>query len=239
MYLYSYMKSDIKIKSIMYNFIKPVIAILIFASCSSEKDPQIPSGTEKDKASYYRVDTVKELKTKSTPPDTQKSIDITADRNDSNQMNPEPEEKITSIAELWHTYKSSKRIAEESLEKGDLSNTVKNLAIAGNCALKLGRPEIAAWQFNNIGHYSIEEFKKLTDCDNRLRTLAQMEIDSVKIKLLAETKNIFRKHIDLLLNSQKHLQRAQIIDDELAESWRTEVIESNVEFINWVQEFIK
>jgi len=206
------MKSDIKIKSIMYNFIKPVIAILIFCSCSSEKDPQIPSGSEKDKTSYYRVDTVKELKTKSTPPDTQKSKDITVDRNDSNQMNPEPEEKITSIAELWHTYKSSKRIAEESLEKGDLSN---------------------------IGHYSIEEFKKLTDCDNRLRTLAQMEIDSVKIKLLAETKNIFRKHIDLLLNSQKHLQRAQIIDDELAESRRTEVIESNVEFISWVQEFVK
>lgn len=145
---------------------------------------------------------------------------------------------IKSISGLWNTYKLAKEEANKAIEKGDIDKIIMHLNIAGESAIELGRDDIAAWQFNNIGHYSIEEFKKRTGYDDRIRAMATMPSGKDKSDYIKKTKDFFRQEISLLDQAESSLNRAQIIDDELEKSRRTEVIERNLDFINWVKEFL-
>lgn len=148
-----------------------------------------------------------------------------------------PVSEIASISGLWNMYKSAKARVNEALEADDIDTVITYLKIAGECAEQLGRPEIAAWQFNNIGHYSILEFKKLTDYDNRMRELAVMNDRNRRATFLVDSRKLFKDNIELLLRAENYLEQAQIIDDELEPSRRTATIERNREFITWVKEF--
>lgn len=147
--------------------------------------------------------------------------------------------EIKSIAQLWTEYNNAKNKAQEALAENNIESVINNLRIAGECALELGRPGIAAWQFNNIGNYSIIEFKRVTGYNEKINGLNESSANPGKEILLAETKLIFKKHIKLLEVAEKYLEKAQIIDDELEESSRTGIIQSNAEFIEWVKEFIR
>ncbi|MBN1301878.1 MAG: hypothetical protein JW995_11745 [Melioribacteraceae bacterium] len=148
------------------------------------------------------------------------------------------ENGVKSITELWETYKKAKSEVSVALENNEIKKVISNLIVAGECAMELGRPGIASWQYNNIGHYSIEEFKRLTDYDNRIRNLATLKNSTERKEYLNQTKSLFRQHFTLLETAEKHLLNAQIIDDELEKSRRTNAIEKNIEFINWVRSFI-
>ena len=145
--------------------------------------------------------------------------------------------EIKSISGLWRLYKSSKAKVNDALETNDLDTIITYLKIAGECAVELGRPDIASWQFNNIGHYSILEFQRLTGYEKRMRELATMNSRVDRTEFINDTKIIFSANIQLLLEADKYLVQAQIIDDELESSRRTETIERNRDFINWVKEF--
>ena len=142
-----------------------------------------------------------------------------------------------SISELWSTYKKAKDDVNKALDKNDIAAVVSNLALAGECALQLGRMDIAAWQFNNVGHYSIMEFKRRTGYDQRLQKLATMPAGNAKTGYQLATKDLFFREFPVLENAQNYLVQAQIIDDELEQSRRTGAIQSNIDYIEWIKNF--
>jgi hypothetical protein len=216
--------------------------VFVLSGCTESKEP-IKTGAEPKKIETQLIsaeDTVSKVSSAETGEDKHASEQIPEQKETkAPEESPRPVSTIKSISELWKTYKKAKDDADNALEKGDIKSIANNLKLAGECAVELGRNDIAAWQFNNVGHYSIEEFKKRTGCDNKLRILATMQSGDEKEKFLDDTKELFTKEISLLNQAETNLQRAQIIDDELEKSRRSDVIESNLEFIAWVKEFIQ
>jgi len=146
---------------------------------------------------------------------------------------------VKSIAELWKLYKESKAKVSKALESNDIDTVIENLIVAAEVSIELSRPDIATWQLNNIGYYIIEEFKRRTNYDNRLRQLALLHAGLEKSKYQTETKNLFKKELPLLLTGKNYLLKAQTLDNELEESRRTSVIKSNLEYIEWVKLFVE
>lgn len=146
--------------------------------------------------------------------------------------------QVKSISELWKQYKDAKALATKFITQKKLDSIIVYLNIAADAAYELSREDIATWQLNNIGYYSINEFKSKTDYDNRMQQLAI--IKSIKERALysEETKSLFQKYFNILLKAESFLQKAQMLDAELEPSERTKTIESNIQFINWVGEYI-
>ncbi len=145
---------------------------------------------------------------------------------------------VKSISNLWSIYKSAKTSATKYISENNLDSIIIYLNIAADAAYELSREDIATWQLNNIGFYSITEFKKKTDYDRRMQKLATMQNLKEKGLYLEETKSIFSRNFKILSNAEEYLYKAQMLDSELEKSDRTEIIESNIQFINWVGDFI-
>ncbi|MCF6271194.1 MAG: hypothetical protein L3J41_15895 [Melioribacteraceae bacterium] len=145
---------------------------------------------------------------------------------------------VKSISELWATYKSSKAKAAKYISENNLDSIIVYLNIAADAAYELSREDIATWQLNNIGYYSINEFKKRTDYDRKMQQLATMKNLKEKGLYLEETKSVFTKHFQILSNAENYLYKAQLLDSELEKSDRTEIINRNIQFIEWVANFI-
>lgn len=229
----------------MKKLILHIVVLALFASCESKHEEPAKVESNKESEQETKIDTAKlfdSVKTHEVKPAAEdKDKPDEPIQTESKPAEPKPQTepaKLKSISELWNTYKSAKQKVNDALEADNLDETIKYLKIAGEAAQDLGRPGIAAWQFNNIGHYSIEKFKKETNYDNRMRELATMESGDEKVTYLDETKRLLDLYYPLLLRAEKYLERAQIIDDELEKSRRTEVIERNVEFIAWVKDFL-
>ena len=97
---------------------------------------------------------------------------------------------------------------------------------------------MTAWQYNNIGYYSIQEFKGRTNYDFRLYKLRTLIKKEVKEKFQAETKVIFKKHLKILTDAQIYLEKAYKIDENYNEQNRTDKIYNNLKFIDWVENFL-
>lgn len=219
----------------IYGAMKLLISILIisfFVSCGTDKEdePQQPdtkSGDASEKVLPKQGSTDKpgaEQDSAGSPSPPQKSPLL---QDQSNK----------SISELWSIYKRAKSRVSSALDSNDIDAVVSNLAVAGESAEQLGRMDIASWQFNNIGHYSIVEFKRRTEYDQRLQILATMSSGSEKSGYLKATKELFRNEYLLLEKAMDYLVRAQIIDDFLDPSRRTDVIQRNIDYIEWVKKF--
>jgi hypothetical protein len=180
-----------------------------------EKTPEVKKVVEEE----TKIETVK-VDEKIIPTEKQK---ITEEKTDGN---------------LWAAYNAAKAAAEEAKEDGDIETAIKELLRAANYAKKLNRPEIAAWQLNNIGYYSIQKFREVTDYDNRMAKLNSMKPGKQKEEYLNETMSLLKRNKSLLTSAKPHLKEAQEIDNKLEESNRTEVIKSNLEFIKWVENFL-
>jgi len=146
--------------------------------------------------------------------------------------------KVESISELWKTYKNSKALATKFSTNNNLDSTVYYLNLAADAAYKLSREDIATWQLNNIGYYSINEFKRRTDYDIRMQKLATFTNLKLKALYVEETKKIFAENLHILETAELYLYKAQLLDSDLEPSDRTQVIESNLEFIDWIANYI-
>jgi len=147
-------------------------------------------------------------------------------------------ENLKSISELWSTYKSTKILAEKYISENNLDSVILYLDIAADAASKLSREDIASWQLNNIGHYSINEYKNRTDFDIRLRQLASLANSKAKGLNLEETKSVFSSNFKILSNAKNYLLKAQLLDSKFKRSERTDKIKRNIQFIDWVDKFI-
>ncbi len=146
--------------------------------------------------------------------------------------------KVKLISELWKQYKYSKASATKFIAENNLDSIITYLDIAAVAACELSREDIATWQLNNIGHYSIIEFKRITGYDNRMQQLATIENLREKGLLISETKTIFNENFNILTRAEKYLFKAQLLDSEFEVSERTKAIEGNLIFIDWVGNYI-
>lgn len=210
-----------------------ILAIMFFVSCGTDKDK------EPVKKDTTAVDTIqKEDSLKFTVKSNEETPDSTGNADNPPKKSPLlKDQNDKSISELWSIYKKAKNKVSRALDSNDIKAIVTNLALAGESAEQLGRMDIASWQFNNIGHYSIVEFKRRTEYDHRLQKLATMQSGNKKSGYLKATKELFSNEYPLLKNAMEYLVRAQIIDDFLEPSRRTEVIQRNIDYIEWIKEF--
>jgi len=155
------------------------------------------------------------------------------------KINKQFDQKPKSAEELWSDFRAAKASAEKAKEAGDIEEVTVSLLLAARYANELNRPGIAAWQLNNIGYYSIVEFKKRTDYDKRMAKLEFIRHRTEKIKYIKETKKIFKENIELLTNANNHLEDAYELDSNLNDANRTQKIYSNLKFIDWVRNFIR
>lgn len=143
-----------------------------------------------------------------------------------------------SIAELWDAYKIAKDKLNVAKEEDDYPNIEKYLLETANYSNKLGRVDIEAWQYNNLGFNLIESFKSKTKYMSATGKLNSMVAGIERNQYRAEIKGKFLQHKDLLLRSEKYLETAEKLDSTLEESSRTTTIESNKMFIKQVLGFI-
>ena len=222
-----------------------ILLTVILVSCGDKKNPESAldqksttekSAAEADSSKSNVPEVIREKEPQSTQSESEPKQEET--KPEAKKIVKPAQSNIKSISELWSIYKKAKAEASKAIENGNIDKIVEQLKIAGESAIQLGRDDIAAWQFNNIGHYSIEEFKKRTGYDDRIRAMATMPSGKEKSDFIMETKKLLNSEIDLLDQAKKNLERAQIIDDELEKSRRTETIERNLDFINWVMDFL-
>ncbi len=212
-----------------------ILFLLLFTSCEEEKKKaNVPSSTRKTEVIDSSSTLDKKVKVDSSVIVIQKE----PVKNVLEKKEEQTSNKVKSISELWHIYKTSKARATKYISENNLDSIIIYLNRAAEAAYELSREDIATWQLNNIGYYSINEFKKITDYDRRMQQLATMKNLKEKGLYLEETKSVFAKHFHILSNAENYLYKAQIMDSELEKSDRTEIIDRNIQFIDWVNNFI-
>ncbi|MCD4818797.1 MAG: hypothetical protein K8S23_08910 [Candidatus Cloacimonetes bacterium] len=143
-----------------------------------------------------------------------------------------------SVAEMWSGYKESKANLEIAKKQDDFEQIISSLINATKYAKLLKREDIAAWQLNNIGFYSIEEFKKRTNYFDRMNRMNTMASGEDKKLYLKSTKDIIQIEFSILKDAKKFLNEAKEIDKNLNDQNRTKIIGNNLDFINEIQRFI-
>ncbi|MCK4716620.1 MAG: hypothetical protein KAT54_07410, partial [Candidatus Marinimicrobia bacterium] len=113
-----------------------------------------------------------------------------------------------TVPEMWEDFRAAKDSVDSARARNDFDATILALLKAAHYANELDRDDIVAWQLNNIGFYSIEEFKKRTDYTVRMHTIESMRRGPEKIVYIKETKRLFKKNLSLLIEGTKHLEEA-------------------------------
>ena len=146
----------------------------------------------------------------------------------------------TLLAEnLWKKYLDVRSRSKEALINNDLDSCKLYLLEATECAKKLDRNDIAAWQLNNIGYYLIEDFKKKTDYANRMKEIESYPFGQEKLNYIQDTKILYNENIKQLYEIKKYLEEAYELDSEYDYSERTKIIYSNLKFVDWICNFIR
>lgn len=217
-------------QNIIYIFI-----ILFLFSCQNDKRTNSQSKKEEEKINDTTAPLNRKASTKpieKSPPPTETNHPV------ENILKKRTPDKVKSISELWRQYKDSKTLANKYITKDSLDSVVTYLSLAADAAYELNRKDIATWQLNNIGYHSINKFKKETDYDSRMQQLATFNNLKKKGLFIEKTKNVFRDNFYILSRAKQYLHNAQILDNELEPTNRTEIIKSNIEFIEWIENYI-
>jgi len=143
-----------------------------------------------------------------------------------------------TVQEMWEDFRAAKDSVDSARARNDFDATILALLKAAHHANELDRNDIVAWQLNNIGFYSIEEFKKRTNYTVRMHTIESMRRGPEKIVYIKETKRLFKKNLSLLIEGNKHLEEAYEVDKNLNDNERTQKIYSNLKYIDWVRIFV-
>lgn len=188
-----------------------VLCIFLLSIMCSKSRPE-----SKQKTSTEKVDTV------TTLPD---------------NFIPESSGANRTVQQMWNDFYAAKDSVDSALVRSDFQAVKHFLKKAAFHAVEVSRKDIAAWQLNNIGYYSIVEFKRKTDYDQRIRTIENMRRGPEKIVYIKETKELFKQHLPLLLEASQYLEEAYELDKDFNDEECTEKIYSNLAFIDWVRNF--
>jgi len=201
---------------------------------AAEKEKNEPASTEKE------IEPISGEKPGSIPGPSEDPPDKTEDKR---VGKPDPSagsaiaESERTEAELWEGYNEAKKHLSEAREQEDHEASVEYLLKAADFAERLGRNDIAVWQYNNIGYYSILEFKRLVNYQDRMDTLQVMKPGAEKTAYLKETRELFNQHMEILSEGLTYLRKAESMEEKLNNAQRMEKILSNIRFIRWVEKF--
>jgi len=148
-------------------------------------------------------------------------------------------DKDLSISELWKGYRESKDSLKIAQKDDNFQKMIIYVKRAAEYAILLKRDDIAAWQLNNIGYFSIEEFKRRTNYSERMNNLNTMASGEDKRKYYSSTKNMLQEEFPVLEDAIEYLSTARGIDQKLNDPSRTKIIQNNLDFIIEIQKFIK
>lgn len=158
--------------------------------------------------------------------------------------------------EDYKAYKKAKELALEAENAGDTFNAVANYKKAAELAGKSATQDIQIWQYNNAAYFLIKQFKILTGYDEKLQKLSEMKPSKEKLAYQSEIAELFNLQAGLLeeakelLNEAKSLLKEEAVE-KVAETTAStievktspvgpkEKIESNLQFIDWVENFLK
>ena len=160
------------------------------------------------------------------------------------------------VGNLWTAYRPIRDIeivARDSYKAGSeaLEGVIKTTenTIAALDAFKsqvFMAEDIKVWKYNNLGSYRIDEFKKLTDYKNTMKTIENMDPSPEKIKYQDETKELFTKYKTLLVNAQPNLDKAKELNNKIIKyveaagndtkkyEDRAATIQNNIDYCEWV-----
>ncbi len=154
------------------------------------------------------------------------------------KIKPVEYSQVTSEADLWSAYNQARDEITQYKENGDFDSLLISLNKAASIAQKLNRPDIASWQYNNIGFYSINEFKKRTDYASRMKDLEIMPYGDEKVLYVQETKDKINSELDLLKSARESLYDAMELNNQSPDKNREKIIDSNLQFVNSIFEFL-
>ena len=138
--------------------------------------------------------------------------------------------------EDFNVYKEARKAAMEAEGAGDTVNAVLNYKKAADLAGKSATKDIQAWQINNAAFVLIKQFKTLVAYDEKLAKLSDMKPSKEKIAFQKEMADMFGMKMDLLTEAKDLLSQGKALE---AGEEPTAKIQSNLDFIAWVDEFVK
>ncbi len=155
----------------------------------------------------------------------------------------EKKEKIKKIsneskAKLWDIYKTTKQKIKEAKMQERFNELIDLLKKEADISKKLGRTDIQAWQLNNIGYYSIEEFKKRIKYDETMAKIYATTNKKEKKKLYDTLKRRMKENFAILQNSYDYLLEAKKLSSENKDEKQKKIIANNISFINDIKKMI-
>ncbi len=215
-------------------------------SCSGEK-----KHIEQEHTEYNHVTTIEDDTLTESQDSLQKTVNDSSDKDtaaveDADESEEEASEdviaeELTQLSdyELWEKYREAKADLETHRNENNFPAQIEDLKIAARCANLLGKPDIEAWQFNNMGYFTILEFKRLAAYHVRINKIETMKAGRDKIDYTEETKQKFAEYFYLLESAEKYLNKAKRIDKDLNDMNRTKMILNNKKFVDSIKRFIE
>ncbi|MBD3420865.1 MAG: hypothetical protein GF398_12165 [Chitinivibrionales bacterium] len=150
-----------------------------------------------------------------------------------------PDVSGLSIGELWEKYRTSRQTAKQFEKQKAYDKAVGQYLLAAECAQQLEKPGIAAWQYNNAGKNAIDQFRKMTDYTQRMKSIESMEKGAEKIAYIKESRQKLEGNMGMLEQARTYLGDAHKADNADPEPGRKKIIESNLNFIKEITRFIE
>lgn len=142
-----------------------------------------------------------------------------------------------SVGERWSTYKSSRAESKTNLANKEYKKAIDNLLLAGETTIKLERPDIAAWQFNNAGKSAIDLFSDNVSYKTRVTKINSMPRGDEKTAYLKECQEAYKKELELLIYGELYLDLAESLNEEDYNKSRFSAISNNKQFIKEIKSF--
>lgn len=142
-----------------------------------------------------------------------------------------------SVGDRWKTYNSSRAQSKTDIANRDYESAIKNLLLAGEATMKLERPDIAAWQFNNAGKCAIDLFSKRVKYQSRVAKINSMPHGDEKVAYMKECQGAYEEELDLLIYGTLYLDLAQDLNEDDYNKGRFSAISNNKQFIKEVMSF--
>ena len=214
-----------------------ILVVLLLTGCSKKKKEEVKSETDKVLKSFNSGTELAAKQIKKIKEQSEKQMGIikSASKNKLNEWGRSTKE---TKEELWERYNKTKKAINLAKSNKNYEKLIKLLKKESKTSEKLGRRDIQAWQLNNVGYYSIEEFKKKTGYDERMKQLASIKNYKKRKKYYKETAKILENYKKILDDSYPYLIKAKKIDDVFPDEKRKKIIANNLAFINDIKNII-
>lgn len=142
-----------------------------------------------------------------------------------------------NVGQRWATYKSSRAESKTNIAAKEYDKAIENLLLAGETTIKLERPDIAAWQFNNAGKCAIDLFSQNVDYQKRVSKINSMPKGDEKTEYLIECQKAYEEEMELLIYGKLYLDLAEALNEDDYNKGRFSAISNNKQFIKEIVSF--